>query len=119
MSAKAVASGKNNGNGRRAKSIVVASPRMLSAVRMWLACTVVVALILASAIGVIFSTYKSRQLFSDVQLQYKESRLLEEQWGRLLLEQSTWASHSRVERLARSKLSMVAPGPAEMIVIRQ
>jgi cell division protein FtsL len=91
----------------------------LSGARLWLACLLVLVLVLVSSLGVIFSTYKSRQLFSDVQLQHRDSMHLEEQWGRLLLEQSTWASHSRVEALARTKLDMVVPDPGAMVVIKR
>ena len=34
---------------------------------------------------------------------------LQEDYGRLILEQSTWASHYRVEKVARSDLDMQAP----------
>ena len=89
----------------------------LSGARLWLACLLVLVLVLVSSLGVIFSTYKSRQLFSEVQLQHRDSMQLEEQWGRLLLEHSTWASHSRVEGLAKMKLGMVVPEPGAMIVV--
>lgn len=74
---------------------------------------------IGSAIGVIFSSFQSRQLFGDLQQQIRETTRLEEEWGRLLLEQSTWASHSRIERLAKSKLTMVVPAPESVIVVRQ
>jgi cell division protein FtsL len=97
----------------------MATLQALSGTRLWLACVLALILVLVSSLGVIFSTYKSRQLFSDVQVQYRDSMELEEQWGRLLLEHSTWASHSRVEGLARTKLGMIVPGPGAMIVIKR
>lgn len=76
-------------------------------------------LVVATALGVIFSSHQSRQLFGDL-LQYsREKSRLEEEWGRLLLEQSTWASHSRIERLAKSELHMIVPNPESIIVVRQ
>jgi cell division protein FtsL len=98
---------------------LMATLQALSGARLWFACLLALILVLVSSLGVIFSTYKSRQLFSDVQLQHRDSMQLEEQWGRLLLEQSTWASHSRVEGLARAKLGMVVPDPGAMIVIKR
>lgn len=97
----------------------MASVQALSGARLWLACLLALVLVLVSSLGVIFTTYKSRQLFSDVQVEHRDSMQLEEQWGRLLLEQSTWASHSRVEGLAKKKLGMVVPEPGAMIVVRR
>lgn len=79
----------------------------------------VLLLVVASALGVIYSSYKSRQLFSDLQQQNRQAVQLEEDWGRLLLEQSTWASHARIERLAKSELTMVVPAPAATIVVKR
>ena len=84
-----------------------------------IASLLVLLLVVASALGVIYSSYKSRQLFSDLQQQNRETMRLEEEWGRLLLEQSTWASHARIEHLAKSKLNMVVPEPEAIIVVKQ
>ncbi|WP_339339461.1 cell division protein FtsL [uncultured Oceanicoccus sp.] len=79
----------------------------------------VLLLVVASALGVIYSSYKSRQLFSALQQQNRQAVRLEEDWGRLLLERSTWASHARIERLAKSELTMVVPTPEATIVVRR
>ena len=76
-------------------------------------------LILVTALGVIYSSYQSRQHFSELQKTYRKTVGLEEEWGRLLLEQSTWASPSRVEHLARTKLQMSAPEGRNMVVVNQ
>tara|TARA_B110000211_G_C13692304_1_gene383662 strand:+ start:187 stop:510 length:324 start_codon:yes stop_codon:yes gene_type:complete len=76
-------------------------------------------LVVATALGVIFSSHQSRQLFGDLLQHNREKSRLEEEWGRLLLEQSTWASHSRIERLAKSELHMIVPNPESIIVVRQ
>ncbi len=53
------------------------------------------------------------------QLQELESSqwYLQEDYGRLLLEQSTWASHYRVEKVAADELGMQAPGLAQLKVV--
>ncbi|MGK0498846.1 MAG: cell division protein FtsL [Oceanicoccus sp.] len=79
----------------------------------------VLALLVTSSIGVVYSSYKSRQLFSYLQQQSRQAMRLEEDWGRLLLEQSTWASHARIERLAKSELNMVVPDPEAIIMVEQ
>jgi cell division protein FtsL len=38
-------------------------------------------------------------------------------WGRLQIEQSTQASHARVEQLAREQLQMRLPDPREIRVV--
>ncbi len=44
---------------------------------------------------------------------------MHEDYGRLLLEQSTWASHYRVERVATREPDMQAPPLEELKVVRQ
>ena len=76
-------------------------------------------LVVASALAVIYSTYKNRQLFSELQQQNRETMRLGEEWGRLLLEQSTWVSHERIERLAKTQLKMKVPDPKAIIVVKK
>ena len=75
------------------------------------------AMVLSSALGVIYSSYKCRQLFAELQQLNRASIHLEEDWGRLLLEQSTWASPSRIERVAKTRLHMVVPDSSDIIVV--
>lgn len=88
-------------------------------VRLLTAALIILVLVVVTALGVIFSSYKSRQLFGDLLQHNREASRLEEEWGRLLLEQSTWASHSRIERLAKSEMHMIVPNPETIIVVRQ
>ena len=44
---------------------------------------------------------------------------LHEDYGRLVLEQSTWASHYRVEKVARNELEMAAPDMTMYKVVPQ
>jgi len=50
-------------------------------------------------------------------LQTRMMHILQEDYGRLLLEQSTWASHHRVEKVARKDLGMRAPDLARYTVV--
>ncbi|WP_101760182.1 cell division protein FtsL [Oceanicoccus sp. KOV_DT_Chl] len=88
-------------------------------VRLLVVNLLLLVLVVCSATAVIYSSWKSRQLFSDLQMQSREAVRLEEDWGRLLLEQSTWASHVRIERLAKTKLNMVVPDPATIVIVKQ
>ena len=58
-------------------------------------------LVLASALAVIFSTHRSRQLFDELQTLSQEQNRLEVEWGRLLLERSTRSSLGTVEGVVR------------------
>ena len=42
-------------------------------------------------------------------------RDLDVEWGQLQLEQSTWAGHARIEKIARDKLGMRPPPPAQIV----
>ena len=63
-------------------------------------------LVLASAFAVIHSTHSCRELYTRLQVLESRQWHLQEDYGRLLLEESTWASHHRVEKVAREDLSM-------------
>lgn len=69
--------------------------------------------VMASALAVIYSKHAGRAEFVVLQKLEQERDLLNEEWGRLLLEQSTWASPNRVEKDAISRLQMIVP-TAEM-----
>jgi len=70
-----------------------------------------------SALAVIDSTHRSRELFNEWQQLQRREWALEEDWERLLLEQSTWAAHERVSQIAESKLDMTLPDPAAIKVV--
>ncbi len=75
-------------------------------------------LILGSAFAVIQSSHECRKLYTVLQQLEADQWHLQEDYGRLLLEQSTWASHYRVERVATRELNMQAPVLTERKVVR-
>lgn len=77
-----------------------------------------VASLMASAIGVVFSTHESRKLFVALQGLQKTRDELSAEWGRLQLEQSTWATHGRIERIANNKLEMINPSAGTVVIVR-
>lgn len=70
----------------------------------------VLTLVLVSAFAVVLVTYQSRVRYAQLESMRQHSQALEEQWGRLLLEESAFSSPARVERLAREQLQMTEPG---------
>jgi len=74
--------------------------------------------LLATATGVVYSKYASRKHFVALQMLRAERDAIEVEWGRLQLEQSTWATHARVERIARKRLKMHIPTAGEVVVVK-
>lgn len=72
-----------------------------------------------SALLVIYSQHQSRVLFAELQELNRERDALDAEWGMLRLEQGAWATHGRVERLAREELDMVMPGRGEVVILRR
>jgi cell division protein FtsL len=50
-------------------------------------------------------------LFVELEREYQITRQYEEEYGRLQLEQSTWAIPTRIDLLARERLGMQLPDP--------
>ena len=78
---------------------------------------VLVFAVVGSALAVVHTKFNSRQLFVSQQMLSKQRDQADIVWGQLQLELATWATHGRVERLARSRLHMRLPGPDEVMVI--
>ena len=69
------------------------------------------------ALLLITSQHKARRTFNELELEQEKSRQLDVEWGQLQLEQSTWATPSRVEKLARERLHMVTPDPRRTLLV--
>ena len=71
-----------------------------------------------SAISVVYVKHYNRKLFVELQLLEKERDRMEVEWGQLQLEQNTWATHARIDRLAREKLKMRTPVSNDIIYVK-
>jgi cell division protein FtsL len=76
---------------------------------------ILLAAVLLSALAAVSTSHRARKLFIEFEREQQRMRALEVEWGQLQLEQSTWATHARVEQIARDKLGMHAPRPAQII----
>ena len=76
------------------------------------------AIVLASALGAVASQHKARKSFTEIEREQERMRQLEVEWGQLQLEQSTWATHGRVERVAHDDLGMVTPQASELRIVQ-
>ncbi|HWP00286.1 MAG TPA: cell division protein FtsL [Methylococcus sp.] len=79
---------------------------------------VLAVLAVSSALGVVYAKYRSRMLFAEVQRLEQMVDAYEVELSQLQVEQKTLAEHSRVERLARSKLGMTLPTRESIIYLR-
>jgi cell division protein FtsL len=67
------------------------------------------ALIVLSALGLITSQHQARKLYSELQVEQAAAKRFEEEIARLQVEQSTWSTPSRIEKVARERLGMRVP----------
>ena len=71
----------------------------------------------ACSLGAITAQHRARVLFVDLEKEVTAARRLEDDWGRLQLEQSTWAMHQRIELVASKRLQMRVPPAARVRII--
>jgi cell division protein FtsL len=74
--------------------------------------------VVASALGVVWTRHESRVLFvqlTALQNQRDDSNI---EYGRLELEQATYAEPRRIDDEARQKLGMIEPRPQDIRLLR-
>ncbi len=62
--------------------------------------------VVASAVAVVRTHHERRSLFVELDEVDAERDRLQVEWGRLQIEQSTWAASDRIERIAAQKLNL-------------
>ncbi len=70
-----------------------------------------------SAIKVVIARHDTRKLFVEIQKLEKDRDSLNEEWGRLQLEQSTWATDARIESVSKTELHMIEPKTRSVTLI--
>jgi cell division protein FtsL len=75
------------------------------------------AVLVVCALALVSSQHKARKLYVELQKQQELAKQFDVEWGQLQLEQSTWAMHGRVEKIAIQKLNMRVPQPARIQVV--
>lgn len=74
--------------------------------------------LLVSALGVVYSAHITRQLFEELTQLQSRRDAYEMEWSQLLLEQSAWSAHGRIEHVAMSKLGMKVPDAKNIVIIK-
>ena len=77
--------------------------------------SILVLVLLVCALSIVASNHRGRKLFVELEREQTRMKALDVEWGQLQLEQSTWANHARIEKIAREKLQMKTP-PAGQIM---
>ena len=77
------------------------------------------AVLVACALGLVTSQHKARKLFTDLEREHNRARELDAEYGRLQLEASTWGLHSRVEKIATGTLGMRTADPRRVRIVKR
>ncbi len=88
----------------------------LSAAGAWV---VLFAAVVVSAIAVVHARHESRRLFIELTALTAERDELNVEFGRLQLEQATWADTNRIEQLARAQLGLTFPDAKQLRVLER
>ena len=73
--------------------------------------------VLASAAGAVYSKYRARELFVELERLDSARDELDAEWGRLQLEQSAWSTYAFVERVASERLHMTIPDSRDIEIL--
>lgn len=94
------------------------SVKSFSVSRETIGIIILVVAVLVSALAVVYAKNSQRRLFSELQVAQQQSSQLKVEYGQLLLEQSTWATPSRVQRVAQERYDMVMPNNGNVVMIK-
>ncbi len=61
------------------------------------------------ALAVVTAQHRGRKLFQALEAEQEKVRRLDIEFGQLQIEMSTWATHPRIEKIARERLRMEVP----------
>lgn len=78
---------------------------------------ILLAILVACALAVVTSQHKARKLYVDLQKEQELAKQLDVEFGQLQLEQSTWAMHARIEKIASGQLMMRVPPATRVQVV--
>lgn len=73
--------------------------------------------LMCSALGLVNAQHKARKLYIELEQMSQDAKQYEQVYGQLQLEQSTWAMHSRIEKIATQQLQMQVPDAKRIQVV--
>lgn len=78
---------------------------------------ILLAALMACAMALVGSQHKARKLYVELQKEQAAAKQLDVEWGQLQLEQGTWGTHGRIERIATRELNMRLPAANRVEVV--
>jgi len=78
---------------------------------------VLLALLIGCSIAAVSAQHKARKLFVELERARQQAKQLDVEFTQLQLEASTWAMHSRIEKIASTQLTMRVPAPGRIQVL--
>lgn len=72
-----------------------------------------------SALAKVYTVHAGRAAFTELQRKYTERDAMNIEWGQLQIEEAAWSTHSRIERIAATQLSMRLPEPDEVVIVQR
>ena len=75
------------------------------------------AVLVMCALSLVTSRHQARKLFVELGREQVQARAYETEYGQLQLEQSTWATPARVEKIARVELRLQMPGAGRVEIV--
>lgn len=91
--------------------------QLINFVKAYFLVAMLWSLVLISALAVVYSVFDSRVKYNALESLRNENAALHVSWGQYLLEESTWASYGRVERIATENLAMHIPEPKQIVLV--
>ena len=71
-------------------------------------------IVMVCSLGVVTSQHHARKLYAELQHAQEDAKQMQTEYSQLQLEQSTWAMHSRIEKIAIERLHMHVPEPGKI-----
>ena len=78
---------------------------------------ILLAVLVVCALSVVTSQHKARKLYVELQQEEELAKQHDVEWGKLQLEQSTWAMLSHIEKVATQHLNMRVPDPKRVQLV--
>jgi cell division protein FtsL len=80
---------------------------------------VLIVLLVLSAFVMVYLKDLNRRTFIQYQNMVRANQQAQVDWGKLLLEQSTWSAQAHVQQVATDRLQMVTPTAKDIVLITQ
>jgi cell division protein FtsL len=80
--------------------------------------SILLAVLLFSALSIIYFKYETRLLFIDLQKKERDLDAYEVEWGQLQLELTTLTEQNRIEQFANKQLKLVMPLHESIIYLK-